>query len=361
MKRTLLGLDSLRFFCALWVVFFHNAIPPLFLGNTSPSPVVAWLKAAYEMGGFFNGQAAVILFFIISGFCIHYPQAGRRPLHVPSFYARRLLRIGIPWLVLEILVRLFMPGHPLQSWMDPVQGKTMLLRIGAVTWTLRCEIAYYALYPLLLVTGNRAGWLRIVAVSFVIALVVVAFKNGGNQFSGFLKVQWNVLVGLPAWLMGCLLAEDFAARKEMPEPGATIWLWRVAIWAGSTLTWVLMAAWHIGMPWTLNFFAILGYFYIRAELLHYQKAKPVRAFELLGMASYSMYLTHLVVIAYMGVFGRLEISWGEWAKLMLAVFAVTGFYYLLVELPSHQLARRIRPPRRDSTKSGPREPNPVSA
>ncbi len=335
MKRTISGLDSLRFFCALWVVFFHNAVPPLFAGYTGSNPFLLWLKFTYEHGGFFNGQAAVVLFFVISGFCIHYPQAGHGRLHIPSFYARRLLRIGIPWLVIELLVHFMGSAHDVQ------------VRIKAVTWTLKCEIAYYALYPALLWLAKRWGWLKLTGAAFGVSFLVVAFFGHGNGYAGALKVQWNILVGMASWLVGCVLAEDICRCEEahIPEPHPAIWLWRAAIWAGATAIWLAMFHWQIGMPTTLNFFAILGYFYIRAEILHYQKAKPVRAFEMLGMASYSMYLTHLLVIAYMGVYGRLEISWMEWARLMGAVFAVTGVYYFLVELPSHQIARRFRAPK----------------
>ena len=74
------GLDSIRFIAALIVVFGHGAFLDL----------SAWLDHERMPGrllvGIYNnlfaGQAAVIVFFLVSGFCIHYPfrHAARVPL-----------------------------------------------------------------------------------------------------------------------------------------------------------------------------------------------------------------------------------------------------------------------------------------
>ncbi|WP_394793241.1 acyltransferase family protein [Armatimonas sp.] len=64
----LYGLDSLRFILALWVVFFHIGISPIFPKTKIPHI----LTTTYYLA--FNGQAAVIIFFIISGLCIHFSQ-----------------------------------------------------------------------------------------------------------------------------------------------------------------------------------------------------------------------------------------------------------------------------------------------
>ena len=65
------GLDAIRFICALIVVLAHTGRPPL----------TAWADTSTWFGWFIDGSAgllfssaaAVIVFFVISGFCIHYP------------------------------------------------------------------------------------------------------------------------------------------------------------------------------------------------------------------------------------------------------------------------------------------------
>ncbi len=338
MKRTILGLDSLRFFCALWVVLCHHSAPPIFREVEGGGSFLQMLKRGYESSIPFNGQAAVILFFIISGFCIHYPQIWAKSLHVPSFYARRLLRIGIPWLVVEILIRVLPESAKLQNCFH------------SISWTLKCEIAYYALYPVILMAARRVGWMRLIAGAYALSFLLVGIYMRHVEFCGFAKMQWNILVGLPVWLMGCQLAEGFS--KNVTVSAFPMWAWRLVVWAASALSWGMMLHTPVGMPWTLNLFAILGYFYVRAEVSHYQHAKPVRLFEIAGMASYSMYLTHFMVVYFMGNYDSSDFGWLHWALLMAGVFGVTAVFYFLVEFPSHQLARRFRAPRRADSPPG---------
>ena len=53
----------------------------------------------------YDGVAAVIVFFVISGLCVHYPYARSGHCPLPSFFARRFLRIGIPLAVVAAFVR----------------------------------------------------------------------------------------------------------------------------------------------------------------------------------------------------------------------------------------------------------------
>src|SRR5450432_2915694 len=80
------GLDSIRFFCALWVVFFHGNLPPL-LEGMEHAPKLVWLRLIRGIyGSAFNGPAAVIVFFLVSGFCIHFPQRNSLKVRVGEFY-----------------------------------------------------------------------------------------------------------------------------------------------------------------------------------------------------------------------------------------------------------------------------------
>src|SRR5687768_9008588 len=102
-------LDALRGVLALYVVLFH-AWGLLWLGGLSPESsslptsgiahVLALLATNLRFG-----HQAVLVFFLISGFCIHHRQAGARAAgggaqaaHLPlrSFAARRLRRLYPP-------------------------------------------------------------------------------------------------------------------------------------------------------------------------------------------------------------------------------------------------------------------------
>ncbi len=70
------GIDSIRFFLALIVFLSHIHDPYIDALKNSHSPVL------YTLGLFitplFSGISAVIAFFIISGFVIHYPYKNKR-------------------------------------------------------------------------------------------------------------------------------------------------------------------------------------------------------------------------------------------------------------------------------------------
>jgi len=66
------------------------------IANVVPtSRMTALAHLAY--GNLWNAPAAVIVFFVISGLCIHLPFArSLESPHLGAFYSRRLLRLLIP-------------------------------------------------------------------------------------------------------------------------------------------------------------------------------------------------------------------------------------------------------------------------
>ncbi len=65
------GVDTLRLIATLWVVFYHCKFIRTDDPKRNTTGFWASLLNAYDAP--LSGQAAVGLFFVISGFCIHYP------------------------------------------------------------------------------------------------------------------------------------------------------------------------------------------------------------------------------------------------------------------------------------------------
>src|ERR1700744_1621996 len=95
-----LPISSIRFILAMWVVVGHFGIPIL-----AEQQHGALLQAArFLRNNAINGPAAVIVFFVVSGFCIHFPnRAGLTVRSWKAYYARRYLRILIPMTVAVLL------------------------------------------------------------------------------------------------------------------------------------------------------------------------------------------------------------------------------------------------------------------
>ncbi len=140
-KDRLYRIDTLRFILALCVVCYHLRLTPFFAHIEMPRIM---RTVAYLL---FNGQAAVVVFFVISGMCIHFPfRYNPEKIVLKNFYFRKFIRIGIPALLLYLISVIF----------------GIYKSLDAVIWSLICELVYYLLYPLLLYGNGSAihlyGW-----------------------------------------------------------------------------------------------------------------------------------------------------------------------------------------------------------
>jgi peptidoglycan/LPS O-acetylase OafA/YrhL len=315
--RRFVGLDAIRFVCAYMVVSSHTP---------SILPSLRELGRAAELVGkvlrdTINGPAAVIVFFVISGFCIHWPYRNGERIGL-DYFVRRYIRIGVP-LGAALLI-------------SPFLGVTPADLVESVLWSLHCELIYYTLYPLLSVVAKRVGWRALVAATFAAALLLaIASPTPSGNYSSDDLFHASVL-GLPCWLIGCMLAE----RQSFPIPSAgSIWLWRCAVFIGSIATLELRFHTALHFDVTLNFFAILvGYWLIR-ELGYGQKNAPWRWLEQAGAWSYSLYVLHPAA-SLVGV--KLFPSWSytaQWLVRMPLTLGICYLFYRAVERPSHQLAR----------------------
>jgi peptidoglycan/LPS O-acetylase OafA/YrhL len=320
--RHVAGLDSIRFVCALWVVFGHFGFFPLTTGIDMTHPVSRRIGAV--VNNFVSGPAAVIVFFLISGFCINYAYRDGRAIPLKSFYARRYVRILAPMGAAIAL------GFPL--------GINLGLLNDSILWSLLAEEIYYFLYPLLHALRRRFAWPRIIAVAYVFSLLVVLRDPRALNYASYGPFL-NWLLGLPCWLLGCYLA-------ELPTPKtpsiSRIWLWRGGVWAASVVASGLRFHSPLRYPWTLNLFALLVFFWLRREIAYRREHAPLGWLEQAGLFSYSIYLTHLHAHALFVLIGIPFLgSTLHWAVQTGFILAFCYTFYRLVEKPSHALARKL--------------------
>lgn len=320
------GLDSLRFVLALIVLLSHIH-----------SPVAAAFKHSHNfllhfagmfMEHLFSGAAAVSGFFIISGFVIHYPNKQKDTLRVVPFLIRRLIRIGVPMIVIGLIA-----SHYNQFYALPL-------------WSLYCELFYYMLYPLLF--RMKWSWNTKLYISYVVCAIfialLVAVNAGwlpGNKFNGGKGWYWQtsiIFINLPSWLLGVILAEKIDYYKGAVTYGK-LWLMRGGALFLAMASIALRMHYQINYTYTLVVFALFFYKWLEAEIIYHRHNPAGKFSEYLGKFSYSLYLCHLLCLPLVERYLPLNVyTYPLYISLPIIMSYVA---YLLVEWPAHILAGKI--------------------
>ena len=324
-------LDAMRFILSFWVAVGHYQMVPLFGDPATGSGFWHLFKHAWSTVVF--GTPAVIVFFVISGFCIHLPFQGNVKIDVLRYYMRRYTRILIP-VAAALIVYHFMGANL------TFRGKGSILW-NSPLWSLACEEIYYALYPFLRWTRNKVGWRKMILAAFVIAVTIAATHPSADGWDVFGPLG-TAMILLPIWLLGCFLAEQGATLRDADRHGS-IWLWRFMAWAGCWSAEMLHFKLHIHYTQTMIWFGVLAYFWVREEIANGKVHSPNKFLVAAGAWSYSLYLMHWygeTIVDYLGVSNVGVIV--KWILVMSANLIFSYLFYLAVERPSHKLARKFK-------------------
>lgn len=292
------GIQALRAFAALLVVLLHVAVTEDKYGN----PV------GHIFDGFLLGHAGVDIFFVISGFVMVLTASHRSGSSVearwflikrvvriyPVYWAYCLLVLGA-WMVVPQWINSSSAGDTnlvASFLLFPSEGIPLLM----VAWTLEFEIFFYALFAGAMILPRRTMMPILLTGLGLLSLVGII----ANPELDFLKVVISPM--LIEFAFGCILA----------------WLYLRRSWRGgmiSTLVGlVLLIASSAGVNWTVvagiaetNLARPLTYGLAGALLVHgvvsLEKQGRLKYPEFvlkLGDASYTLYLSHLLVLSAVG-------------------------------------------------------------
>ena len=222
-----LMIDALRGIAAVMVLFSHCfdlAIADKFGWNYADAPE-GWrmLRATAGHGGFW-----VWSFFIISGICIHrsilkgvqdgafswWKYGLARLTRIYPLFLLGLLLAVITWLLHEDFGGAPEAAMPWRQFVASLAGIHILTTpfpAFETSWSLSCELIYYAAWPVVLrTTGgstSKASYVSI-AVSLVGAAgILVAWKVFHRlEGSAFVDGVWTTLVLFPVWICGAWMA-----------------------------------------------------------------------------------------------------------------------------------------------------------
>jgi peptidoglycan/LPS O-acetylase OafA/YrhL len=275
------------------------------------------------------GYISVFLFFVISGFCIHLQwakakAAGAEPeIRFGAFWKRRLRRLYPPYIIallLFLLLAASTAGINLTHFIFYDIGMHLLMlhnldpntcyTINGVFWTLAIEEQLYLAYFLLLFIRMRWGWGVTLTVCLIARLGWMVFSHVVWLKTGFgIPVPEAAAVHWFTWALGAIGVEAFFGLIKLRGWSRDLRLATVLIVAASGIsnylplinkdTFLHNAAWFVIHPfWGLGFFIVVNRM-VLAEQSWLRNAKLpslVSLFSTLGLFSYSLYLTHELVI-----------------------------------------------------------------
>ena len=355
-------LDLLRGAAILGVLLFHCF--GFVFGKDQPDFQGLWRTFETEPRSSFYlflpltlGSYGVALFFVISGFVIHYSTL-RQPLFLANkFFLRRFWRIYPPYILALFLFTTWEwskhGGAPhlwlmQEFWLHATFLHNIrqqdFFQINSSFWSLATEVQFYLMYPLLLWLVGRFGlWNTLKGLlifRIVAALALLPFQNWKLPIHGSLFFSAPILWF--DWALGAWLAERyFAGIRVFNRPN--VWLSVAAI--------ALLLAFQNKMSYVFTFILSSIFFAVLIEQALYAKIKETsltRSLSTLGVCSYSFYLFHqpLLIIGLrriqaLGIKSEIPQMFALVGFGLTVIFGISWLLYISAEKWSHAMGKRL--------------------
>lgn len=366
------SLDSVRGLAAFVVLLYHALL--VFPGTQENrraflvegwSAPMAWLYAT-PLRIFVSGPAAVLLFFVLSGFVLTLNLASPRRPTYGEFALSRYIRIWIPFAVVifaSAVLSKIIPQQPILSSSDWFRytwsiGATTsniishLLMTGTAgdldnpMWSLVHELRVSLIFPVLFLVASKRPLISL-ASSIVLMIICVAFLKYTDSRTTFIMSLAQTGTYIYFFIAGIVLAKnfDFVLNKIQHLPvilkPSMIFLSLLCLSFSPSTTNNISTFGSIPLLLMNGIAAasIIAFCALPGKLSRFlTKAAP----SYLGRISYSLYLTHLITIT------SVVYALGPDTPLVLAVVlalplsvAIADLCQRFIEMPSHRLAKVI--------------------
>jgi peptidoglycan/LPS O-acetylase OafA/YrhL len=358
------SLDSLRGLAAFAVVIHHclMTLPryntPVTQANISCADALLWLLSRTPFHMFVAGTAAVMLFFVLSGFVLTLA-LNRATYGYMSFLSQRFIRLFPPFaasILLSAVLYFWVQPHLLpfatawfnqESWTTApsvrlVAGHLGMIQYGEFTtlnnvmWSLTVEIRAAVLFPMIFwLARDYPGYSLLAAFGLMLVATTVGTTN---LFPAWVDSWFLTVRVLWLFIAGSIVAQNhskiIAIVSSLKRPLARFF-WIAALVAfglpvGLTLSIILAGAGSI---------VIIMMTISRPRALSVLEWPP---FLYLGKISYSLYLVHLpVLLAFVHAFARADHIPIVLGMGVLCSLVIAHLLHILVEQPCHRLARAV--------------------
>ena len=313
------------------------------------------------------GDAAVIVFFMLSGYVLALPFFRQARPGYSGFLAKRVCRIYIPFAVTIALTSvccqlmdLATPREDASAWLNEQMvggtdrsvvaghflmiGSAPYITMNSPMWTLVYELRVSMVFPLLMILCKNTR-LALLAIAFVTVASIRSLVAAGQSApwandSFWITWLWMMRV-IPYFGIGVLLSKHSEQIRAL--------LQRLPYLARNALLALPIMALAIGHQ---------GYLSIRREIL-FDVGMPVAlvmalnlrwlaallnraVLQWLGHISYSVYLVHtpIIVLMFRVLEGHAPI-WAIVGAVVIATLTAASISYRFVELPAMEWGRRL--------------------
>ncbi|ASY34711.1 hypothetical protein STTU_4290 [Streptomyces sp. Tu6071] len=365
------SLTALRFVAALLVFIFHSHYLGVFR-NTS-------VEKHYDFITNSAGGVGVSFFFVLSGFVLTW--VAKPTDTMGGFWRRRFFKIYpshlVVWLV--ILAMLLVSGTATESgpaianlflvnaWVPEMNN--LIFAVNGVTWSLSAEIAFYLLFPFLIIGIRKiparhlwywAAGVALLALS--VPLLSKTFLPDSPVFPGYDEFSWPQmwfayqfpLVRCLEFVVGILfarivLSEQWGRVRLAPALLSVVAVYVVSLW--------LPQLWSFAAPYSFPLGLLVAAVAAR-DIEGRDTLLARRPLVWLGEISYAFFLIHLNVLnsaqaafkgQWMGYGAFEKTSWSTPVAVLfllgcLAVSIVLAWLlYRCVEMPAMRRWSRPRP------------------
>ncbi len=294
---------------------------------------------AYPSFPFNLADAAVDCFFVVSGFLI--TLSYERTHGLWPFYVRRFFRL-YPMYACIVLVQTgimmaLLPDGPFSAPDDTLRylaanlafANFLQYDIGGVVhgltvpglnpslWTLKIEIGFYVIVPLIFVATRRWGWKVLLAIFLAsVAYNVIALQMGDNRFAKQLPGQLQFfVVGMALYLYA----------RRVPVPG----------WITVGVSALFLVAWTWIHPIPPGLRPLLVGAFVFCVALR------TPAIRMRTDMSYSVYLVHGPLLQTLLLLGLFTDSPTMLIGVLATVLVVSYAAEILIERPGNQFGHRL--------------------
>jgi peptidoglycan/LPS O-acetylase OafA/YrhL len=323
-------LESLRGVAALSVVGLHANLSTGGMPNFETAEGIKQFIARMLT----PGNAAVVLFFVLSGFVLA-QTIWPGPFDFFKFTVRRLFRLmPAMWaaIAVSVLVNIWL-AQPI-DWMGVFRATFFAdSQINPPLWTLKYEFYLSVLVlPVLALATPRIGVIGNLALQ---ASLFYYFR-----FSDVIFCAYMFHLGCMVPTIGTWIVKKLQGIIAIIVIGAT-----AAMFLACTLTVSMLGPNYFSYELSLAApasFLLVSYFASREDALlaNFMRSAPMR---FLGRISYSIYILHWPIRSVILQFNNTQI--GVIVLTMLATISAATICYYVIELPFINIGRRLTQPR----------------